>query len=292
MTVYLSTTFASKNTPVTGVLELLRERGVTAVELGSIHCWESDLTSRLKRFNMDYIVHNYFPPPEEKFVVNIASRNRDIRKCSIEHAKSSISFCAEIGARMYTCHPGFITDPDGESTRSENYDFRFQAQSGNNSDYEESFKLFLDGTKTLSEHARTEGVTLAVESQGSRQQYGHLLLQRPGEFTLFFKHFNKEDVGLNVNLGHLNLASRVYEFVPSEFISQFSHNIVALEISHNDGYKDDHAALKSDGWYWPVITDDRLSGVCKIFEGRNIPVDTAVKMVYWLEKVIGERGRV
>ena len=289
MTVYLSTTFAQVNTPVTGVLDVLREKGVTAVELGSIHCYEPDLASRLKAINMEYIVHNYFPPPDERFVVNIASRSPDIRKRSLEHAKASISFCAEVGARLYTYHPGFITDPAGESTQAKNYDFQFTAQAANPSDYEESFKLFLDGTGTLVEHARREGIALAVESQGSRQQYRHLLMQRPDEFETFTRIYSRNDVGLNINLGHLNLAVRVFEFEPSRFISQFAQNIVALKISHNEGHNDDHAALESGAWYWPIITDERLQGTFKIFEGRDMPVETAVQMVQWLNEATGER---
>jgi sugar phosphate isomerase/epimerase len=289
MTVFLSTTFAPLHTPVTNILSDLRQRGITTVELGSTHCHEPDIVSKLRELDMDYLVHNYFPPPIEPFVVNIASRDSDIRKRSLNHAKRSLSFCAEIGAHLYTFHPGFVSDPTGESASTSNYDFQFASHSTDAAEYSESFVWFMEGTRILVEHARREGVALAVESQGSVAQSGHLLLQRPEEFECFTATFPKEDIGLSVNIGHLNLASRFHDFDPIGFIDRFAERIIALEISHNDGYKDDHAALERDAWYWPVITDERLAGDYKIFEGRNLSIDTAVQMVDWLREAVGER---
>lgn len=284
MTVYLSTTFAPTDTPITPVLERLREQGINAVELGSTHCPEPDLASKLIVLGMSYLVHNYFPPPLERFVANIASSDPDIRKRSLDHGKMSMSFCAEIGAHLYTFHPGFVTDPQGESRGGQNYDFRFTAQPMTSSTYRESFDRFLEGTGILVKHARREGVALAVESQGSIAQADHLLLQRPEEFESFTRAFSRKDIGLNVNLGHLNLAARVYAFDRLDFMRRFAENVVALEISHNDGQNDDHAALRRDAWYWPVITNELLDGAYKIFEGRDLPIDTAVEMVRWLRE--------
>jgi len=224
VTVYLSTTFAPTDTPITPVLERLREQGINAVELGSTHCPEPDLASKLIVLGMSYLVHNYFPPPLERFVANIASSDPDIRKRSLDHGKMSMSFCAEIGAHLYTFHPGFVTDPQGESRGGQNYDFRFTAQPMTSSTYRESFDRFLEGT------------------------------------------------GILVTFDRL------------DFMRRFAENVVALEISHNDGQNDDHAALRRDAWYWPVITNELLDGAYKIFEGRDLPIDTAVEMVRWLRE--------
>ena len=276
---------------MTQLLSNIEHLGINAVELGSIHPYEADLSSALKKFNMDYLVHNYFPPlPIEQLVLNIASRNKNTRKRSMDHIKSCITFCAEIAARLYTFHPGFVTDPDGESLSTANYDFQFAKESPSYDDYHESYSLFLEAVQELIEHAHREGIPIAIETQGSVAQASHLLLQQPDEFNPFINTFAQNDVGLNINLGHLNLASQTYGFDRFEFINQVIDHIVALEISHNDGWKDDHAVLKPDEWYWDIIMDNRLCSARKVVELRNTSIEIGVSMVRWIEKSIEQRG--
>ena len=45
--------------------------------------------------------------------------------------------------------------------------------------------------------------------------------------------------------------------------------VVAMELSHNDGQEDQHLPLIADGWYWPLIIDQRFENVYKILEFRN-----------------------
>ena len=35
---------------------------------------------------------------------------------SLQHIKKSILFCKKINAKLYTFHPGFLSDPDGEGS--------------------------------------------------------------------------------------------------------------------------------------------------------------------------------
>jgi sugar phosphate isomerase/epimerase len=291
MTVYVSTTFASLHSSVTAVLTALAERGITNIELGSIHCYEADLEAKLHRLNMNYLVHNYFPPPQEEFISNIASLSPAIRTRSLQHALESISFCRKIGAKLYTFHPGFITDPQGESTSSENYDFRFAGlllDTAFEQLYEAGFQRFLEGVQVLVDHARQKGVRLAVESQGSVAQRNQLFLQQPAEFERLMTLFSPQELGISLNLGHLNLAAQAFGFDQFELVDQIAGYIVALEISHNEGQKDEHGPLVAGAWYWEVVRDPRLRTAFKIFEGRDLSVETAWNMVKWLEQAVVE----
>ena len=60
---------------------------------------------------------------QKSFVLNIASFNEEIRSRSIKHIKGAIDFCKKINAKLYTFHPGFITDPKGSNLTNDNYDF-------------------------------------------------------------------------------------------------------------------------------------------------------------------------
>jgi len=285
MTAVLSTTFAPLGSAVTAVLAEVKDLGITWVELGSTHTTEPHLEESLRSLEMDYLVHNFFPPSDDRLVINIASTDADVRARSIAKAKESIAFCAAIGGRLYTIHPGFLTDPDGESTSASNRDFNYHANEGGDAHYEECFALMLDGLSTLADRAKTAGIPLAVETQGSMTQAGQLLLQRPEELDRFVTAFPSGEVELNVNLAHLHLAGRAFGFDTHECLSRFSDRAFAFEISHNDGQMDDHAALHEDGWYWPLLTGQGIPGAYKIFEGRDLPASEAVEMIHLIQRM-------
>ena len=62
--VYLSTTFAPDNSPVSGVLELCKQYGIHNFELGSNHNYEKKFDRIVKQYDFNYLVHNYFPAPK------------------------------------------------------------------------------------------------------------------------------------------------------------------------------------------------------------------------------------
>ena len=60
-------------------------------------------------------IHNYFPPPREPFVINLATNNKMILKKSIDHIKKSILFAKKVGDNFYSFHAGFRLDPNFKS---------------------------------------------------------------------------------------------------------------------------------------------------------------------------------
>ena len=278
MDAFISTTYAQLDSPITEVLDELLENGVTSVELGSIHCFEKNVDEKLKGRPFSYLVHNYFPPPSDPFVVNLASANKEIRDRSIKYAQECISIAAAIGAELYTFHPGFISDPIGRSTDNSNYDFLVADTVSSKHHYEYAFEKFLDATNILCSTAKSEGIAIAVETQGSISRSDNILFHHPEEVERFITLFTADQVGLNVNLGHLNLSAQYHKFDKLQFINRFADRIRAFELSHNDGVKDDHALLQKNGWYWPVIKEPKYKKIYKIFEGRDLKLKSVIKM--------------
>lgn len=283
MTVFASTTFAEINSRATEIIRLMMAHGLNQIEIGSIHCYEDSLVDKLSKVPARFLVHNYFPPPKEPFVVNVASLNEQIRQRSIEHILSSITFCAEIGATLYTFHPGFLSDPDGPSTLSSNYDFRFRSEKLCSDMYEAAFERFIDAVYLIVAHARSLGVQVAVESQGSVSKRAHVFLQAPDEFDFFLSRVPDPSIGINLNLGHLNLAANVFGFDRLELVSRISRRIVAMEVSHNEGVEDEHRPLVDGAWYWSVVSDPKFSHVPVILECRDTSIDTVRQLVRRLE---------
>ena len=128
---------------------------------------------------------------------------------------------------MYTFHPGFLTDPDGSNISNENYDFQWSQKKLLSSNHIKSWKLMINSIKEIIKYSKKEKIKIAIESEGSISSKDHLLMQRPSEYKKFFKIFSIKDIGINLNIGHLNLASIAFKFDKIKFIKDFSNKIVA-----------------------------------------------------------------
>ena len=135
--------------------------------------------------------------------------------------------------------------------------------------------------KKIIKHSKKENIKIAIETEGSISSKNHLLMQRPVEYKRFFKIFKKKDIGINLNVGHLNLASIAFKFNKIKFIKDFSHRIVAMELSHNYGKNDDHLPIIKNSWYWKTIKSKKFRGIPKILEFRNVSINK-IKKTYKL----------
>ena len=82
------------------VLEQYQNGGIENVELGSIHSPFD--TKILKKYDFNYLIHNYFPAPKKSFIFNLSSPNLEIKKKSLQLAKNAIELCRKINSPMYT----------------------------------------------------------------------------------------------------------------------------------------------------------------------------------------------
>ena len=78
----------------------------------------------------------------------------------------------------------------------------------------------LSSLKKIVNFAKDQGVEVAIETEGSFRKKNLLLMQRPNEFKELFKYFKPNDLGVNLNIGHLNLASKAFNFSKFKFVEK------------------------------------------------------------------------
>lgn len=92
----------------------LVEQGYSNIELsGGTQPYSNlieDLISLKKEFHLNYRCHNYFPPPEEPFILNLASPNKKCSRKSLDHIKKAIELTEQLGGKEYGFHAGFFID--------------------------------------------------------------------------------------------------------------------------------------------------------------------------------------
>lgn len=278
MDIFVSTTFLKDNISLKKCLRMLENNGISSVEIGSNHCYEPSY-NYINDYSFKYLVHNYFPVPKKSLVVNIASLNEKIHENSIKHIKNSIDFCTNINAKLYTFHPGFLTDPLGSNQSAINYDFNWENEELKKVNYEIAWERMIYAFKEIIHYANQKNINIAFETEGSFYRKDHLMMQQPKEYIRLLNVFPNKEIGINLNIGHMILAANAFGFSYRSFVDLIADFVVAMELSHNDGIEDQHLPLQSDGWYWPLILDDRFEKIYKIIELRNTKIEIIKELI-------------
>ena len=271
MQIFASTTFlGNERTRVTDVVRAMRDTSLDGIELGSTHLFETEdaLLGLREIWQGRILTHNFFPPSaDESMVLNLAAQDQQLREQSVAHCRYCLDIAARLGAELYTVHPGFMAAPlEAASKKGEShYDFTFgEARVPHGT----AIAASLESLGALSEHARKVGVTLAIETEGSITRPGILLMETPAECELLFAAL--PGMKLNFNLAHTSLSAKAHGFNVADFISRFGSHFAAVELSHNDGHSDQHAALVPDSYVLPWLA--KLPDVPWILEFRNASV--------------------
>ncbi len=287
MNTFLSTTFMPDNSSLYEALRNCISIGINSIEIGSNHSYQSEYDYLLE-LNLNFLVHNYFPVPKKSFVLNIASQDKQIREQSIKHIELAIDMCSKLDAKLYTFHPGFLTDPNGSNLSNNNYDFQWIDKNLINTNYEKARNNMYSAFDHIITIANKRKIKLAIETEGSFHKKEHILMQKPEEFQDFISRYNYNDLGINLNIGHLNLAANAFNFKKVDFVNLVEDYIVAMELSHNDGKEDQHLPLKEKGWYWDFVNDIRFKNAYKILELRNIPISKIKQNLDLIKKKTNE----
>ena len=109
--IFISTGGFYSRSAIETVTELL-QYGIKEVELSGGKYSENQETELIKlRDKLQLQVHNYFPPPKETFVFNLASRDKDLSERSVQHVQSAMRLAVGLGRPCYSFHAGFRINP-------------------------------------------------------------------------------------------------------------------------------------------------------------------------------------
>lgn len=244
--------------PLSAMLTETENTPGTGLELSSALPFAPDLEDNVRAAanrGFPLLVHNYFPPPERPFVLNLAATDPEIRQASLDLARRAINLTAAIGAPFYSVHSGFamnltadqLGNPAAQSAlRRDSLIDRATAENS-----------FLESVRTLACFARSKGVRLLVENNViTRQQVtagraDTLLMTSPEDARDFFAALADDSVGLLLDVAHAKVAAGALGFPPERFFEMLPERIHALHLSDNDGSVDNNQPFARDAWFAP-----------------------------------------
>lgn len=247
MKIYVSTTVNKKNDFFSTALALLNE-GFKNIELSAgkyIPNWRLQL--EILSNNANLMLHNYFPPPEVPFVINLASEKSEIRLKSIAFFLESLEISGSIGSKYLGIHSGFLLDPDPKELGS-------AISKKRKLKYIHAQENFISAVNQLAQKARIEGVKLLIENnvltRENLELHGEniLLAVTPDEIIEIFDQLDNQ-VGLLLDVGHLNVSSNTLGFDRVDALQLLNKYVEGYHISENNGDSDQHDFISNQSWF-------------------------------------------
>ncbi len=201
-----------------------------------------------------FLLHNYFPPPEIPFVINLASADQTIRQRTIDFCRASMENCAAIGSPYYSVHAGMAVDPSPDQLGR-------AIDPANCRKLGEAMELFRDSVRQLVPDAQRLGVRLLLENHvlarfnapdGINRM---LLLCGAEDFEAFDTDFPWDEVGILLDVGHLKVTSTTLGFDAFDAVRVAHERIGAVHLHDNDGVSDLHRAFDGTAWFLPLLAE-------------------------------------
>lgn len=232
---------------------------------------ERDVISCQKEYNLKLLVHNYFPPAEQSFVLNLASQNPQVLKESLDFCTRAIVFSGLVQSPFYSVHAGYCFDPKPESLGGRLSSPKYVSLEGAENQFVESIKY-------LAEIGKEHGVRILIENNVMApfnfkgEKNSMFLGVTPNDLLRILSGIGTENAGLLLDLAHLYVSSETLGFCIQDALLKLAPQIEYIHLSHNDGTRDNNLKLTENGWYWDFL---------KTLDIEKIPV---VLEVYHLDK--------
>lgn len=258
--------------------ELIVKYGFASVELTANLSFypEKKLIGLLKKYKdkINFQVHNYFPIPDEPFVLNLGHPSTVAK--SVNHCKKAIDFCKELGIKHYSVHAGIAFDPKPHELGG--YQLRLPSIK-----FAESRRIFINACLEVAEYACGKQVLLLVENnliQGFNAWNGindrcHFTdIMESENLLLLFDHSN---IRVLLDFAHLKVSAQTLNFDPKVFLQKFKSKIVAVHLSDNDGLDDQNNIVTNESWFWNFIPWNQIEYIS--LEITGVSVETLHKQV-------------
>ena len=246
--IYVSSSCVRNDKITESVIELA-EAGFNNIELsGGTHYYDhsslvNDLLVLKERYNLNYLLHNYFPPPESDFVLNLASLDKEINQKSLSHVLSSIEMSVSLGAKYYGFHAGFFldigTNEIGKKITTKPYEDKTEAESS-----------FYKNFKTIKAFAENSKIEIFVEnnvySTSNYGQFGNtnpLMLMNKEDY-----HSMKKEIDFNLllDVAHLKVSCNTLEKDFEAELTFLNKQSKYIHISDNDSLEDSNRYVKKE----------------------------------------------
>ncbi|MEK6791514.1 MAG: hypothetical protein AABY45_07440 [Deltaproteobacteria bacterium] len=269
--VYVSTASVQTDDAAQAV-SALSTSGILSIELSGGGAHDAGLLEKLMALKREkgivFLVHGYFPPPPEHFILNFADTGARTR----QFITGSLGFVSALDAPYYSIHAGFRKE------FTFNNELLYETKGApcfSLSGIDENiswFKVVNPGTRLVIENLYPNNKNIEA-----------CFLMHIGEITSFIA--GRPDVELLLDLGHLNVSATLLGFnfqsAVDRLFTDYAGRIAEIHLSENHGDTDDHLLLCKDSRQLGIVRETakiiRENGVRLTIEGRGAKMKDVLK---------------
>ena len=247
--VYVSSGFYKNENPVDTLKNFIKNK-IHDIELSGGNYINQKQINEIRLLNKKKSkirIHNYFPPPKSKFVINLASQDKIIIKKSLQQLKKSILLSKKLNNEYFSFHAGFRFDPKPKQLGK-----KFKKISLLNKNKSE--KIFLKNLIKLNLFAKKNNVKLLIENNVINKKNfkifkgNPLLLTNPTDIINFYKKTPKS-IGFLLDVGHLKVSSVSENFKLKDSILKLNKITNGYHLSDNNGLEDQNKNFTKKAWF-------------------------------------------
>jgi len=279
---------------ISDAVEAITAHGIRHIELsGGTRYYpgiEDDIEVLQGKYGLTFMVHNYFPPVDDNFVLNIASGDQGVREKSLSFVSNSIRAASRLNAAFYTVHAGYLRDLVLDDTAE-----HFMPAGKKSADASTGLQALESSVRLLCEKARAYGLMFGVENLFPLPGENFSLLCVESEIDWLFKRCaDIDNFGLLLDLGHARISSTLLGFDLGAFldalVEKYGRKILGLHLSENAGHNDEHLLPARDSWMIDFIRNHGLQRVPVTIEARNCPLGSISQYRRYLVEALGENN--
>ncbi|MDQ7949577.1 MAG: TIM barrel protein [Pedobacter sp.] len=250
------------------------------IEFSSGMDYREDMEDFYLGTDLKRILHNYFPAPKIPFVLNLASKDTEIRQKSIAHCINGLILSKKSGSTFFAAHAGFCIDPDpNELGKRIKYSATF--------DREEHRQLFLDSVRLILKKAQELAVDFLIENNviasfNIIDGQNPLLCCESGEISWLFSEIEHQRLGLLLDTAHLKVSCQTLSLDLNEELNKIEPFIRAVHHSDNDGAADSNEKLDTGYWFLPSLK--KYSHLPQVLEVKKINLEEISEQVKLLQQ--------
>lgn len=246
MKYFISTVNFSPETKekISEILPIMVAKGLKNIEISSLHPYENDLEEELieyaNKYTLNILVHNFTPPSQENFILNLCTPNDFVRNRVNRFIKSKILLTEKLNMDYFSFHAGFRVD---YKVGVHEYKTRISN--------EKAMELFINELQDILSLAEKKNIHIGVENHiAIRENKDNLILYDINNWKRIFEEINSKYFHLHLDLGHLKISAEEHNLDKNEFIKLFGKKVMAIHVHDNTGIKiDSHAPFSNNFWF-------------------------------------------
>jgi len=226
-----------------------------ALEFSSGMPHRADMVAVYEACDLERMPHNYFPAPAVPFVLNLASKNPDIHRTSIEHCRLGLRLSAQANALFYAAHAGFCIDPNPDELGKQlPVNVPYQR--------EEHWQLFLQSIKEILKTADELQTDFLIENNvvaamNIHENKNPLFCGDALEMARLMTDIQHPRLGILLDTAHLKVSSNTLDFNLNKAMQTLRPHIKGIHHSDNDGLLDTNEKITSDYWFFDYLNNYR-----------------------------------